>query len=112
MFCGDLEEDPNLVAKSTAEPALCDQLWRYLREGGAQNAEEFLRCVAFRAVGYGREALAPSPLPTVSIYHPKRQIATVEDWKKRWLQAAPGVPVLFNRPHLQPANTNVSIPLT
>jgi len=89
MFSGDLQEDPNLVAKSTAEPALCDQLWRYLREGGAKNAEEFLRCIAFRALGYGREARAPSPLPAVAIYHPARQIATVDDWKKRWTHGAP-----------------------
>ena len=62
MFSGDLQEDPNLVAKSTAEPALCDQLWRYLREGGAKNAEEFLRCIAFRALGYGREATCTDPV--------------------------------------------------
>jgi cobaltochelatase CobN len=107
MFSGDLQEDPNLVAKSTAEPALCDQLWRYLREGGAKNAEEFLRCIAFRALGYGREAHAPSPLPAVAIYHPARQIATVDDWKKRWIQGAPVVAVLFYRAHLQSGNTDV-----
>jgi cobaltochelatase CobN len=107
MFSGDLQEDPNLVAKSTAEPALCDQLWRYLREGGAKNAEEFLRCIAFRALGYGREANAPSPLPAVAIYHPARQIATVGDWKKRWVQGAPVVAVLFYRAHLQSGNTDV-----
>ena len=81
MFSGDLQEDPNLVAKSTAEPALCDQLWRYLREGGAQNAEAFLRCIAYRALGYGREADLPTQLPAVAIYHPARQIATIDDWK-------------------------------
>ena len=107
MFSGDLQEDPNLVAKSMAEPALCDQLWRYLREGGAKNAEEFLRCIAFRALGYGREASAPSPLPAVAIYHPARQIATADDWKKRWIQGAPVVAVLFYRAHLQSGNTDV-----
>ncbi|MDB5835148.1 MAG: cobalamin biosynthesis protein CobN [Caballeronia sp.] len=107
MFSGDLQEDPNLVAKSTAEPALCDQLWRYLREGGAKNAEEFLRCIAFRALGYGRDANAPSPLPAVAIYHPARQIATVDDWKDRWVHGAPVVAVLFYRAHLQSGNTDV-----
>src|ERR1700709_1392072 len=104
MFSGDLQEDPNLVAKSTAEPALCDQLWRYLREGGAQNAEAFLRCVAFRALGYGREADAPKPLPAVSIYHPRRQVATIEDWQQRWTRDAPVAAVLFYRAHLQSGN--------
>ncbi|MEA3094508.1 MAG: cobaltochelatase CobN, partial [Caballeronia sp.] len=107
MFSGDLQEDPNLVAKSTAEPALCNQLWRYLREGGAKNAEEFVRCIAFRALGYGREANAPSPLPAVAIYHPAQQIATVDDWKERWVHGAPVVAVLFYRAHLQSGNTDV-----
>jgi cobaltochelatase CobN len=107
MFSGDLQEDPNLIAKSTAEPVLCDQLWRYLREGGAQNAEAFLRCIAFHALGYGREASAPSPLPAVSIYHPERQVATIDDWQRRWVQHAPVVAVLFYRAHLQSGNTDV-----
>ncbi|WP_213779584.1 cobaltochelatase subunit CobN [Caballeronia sp. dw_276] len=107
MFSGDLQEDPNLVAKSTAEPALCDRLWRYLREGGAQNAEAFLRCIAYRALGYGRDADLPTPLPAVAIYHPARQVATIQDWQDRWTQDAPVVAVLFYRAHLQSGNTDV-----
>jgi cobaltochelatase CobN len=103
MFSGDLQEDPNLVAKSTAEPALCDQLWRYLREGGAKNAEEFLRCIAFRALGYGREARAPSPLPAVAIYHPARQIAIVDDWKSRGFKVRPSSPCCSIEPICSPA---------
>jgi len=38
MFSGDLQEDPNLVAKSTVAPDLCRLWWRYLREGGVHNA--------------------------------------------------------------------------
>ena len=107
MFSGDLQEDPNLISKSTADPALCDQLWRYLREGGEQNAEEFLRCIANRALGYGREAYAPSPLPSVAIYHPTQRIATADDWRRRWVSGQAVVAVLFYRAHLQSGNTDV-----
>ncbi len=107
MFSGDLQEDPNLIAKSTAEPDLCDRLWRYLREGGEQNAEEFLRCIAHRALGYGREAYAPAALPSVAIYLPGVRNASVVDWQARWKQAQPVVAVLFYRAHLQSGNTDV-----
>src|SRR5580704_8515404 len=63
MFSGDLQEDPNLRARSTADAALCHQLWRYLREGGPQNAEAFLRFLAYRALGWGREPALPRALP-------------------------------------------------
>lgn len=107
MFSGDLQEDPNLIAKSTAEPALCDQLWRYLREGGEQNAEEFLRCIAHNALGYGREAHAPAPLPSVAIYLPGTRNASVVDWRTRWKADQPVVAVVFYRAHLQSGNTDV-----
>ena len=107
MFSGDLQEDPNLIAKSTADPALCHELWRYLREGGAQNAEEFLRCIAHHAFGWGREARAPSPLPAVALYHPAREVATIDDWRSRWKEGAPVVAILFYRAHLQSGNTAV-----
>lgn len=107
MFSGDLQEDANLIAKSTADPALCHELWRYLREGGAQNAEEFLRCIGHRAFGWGREARAPSALPAVALYHPAREIATIEDWQSRWTEGAPVVAILFYRAHLQSGNTAV-----
>jgi cobaltochelatase CobN len=107
MFSGDLQEDPNLIAKSTAEPDFCDQLWRYLREGGAQNAEEFLRCIGHRALAYGREARAPSPLPAVAIHHPAHQVATLDDWRARWRADAPVAAILFYRAHLQSGNTTV-----
>jgi cobaltochelatase CobN len=107
MFSGDLQEDPNLIAKSTAEPELCDQLWRYLREGGAQNAEEFLRCIGHRVLAYGREARAPGPLPAMALYHPAHRVATLDDWRARWQADAPVAAILFYRAHLQSGNTAV-----
>jgi cobaltochelatase CobN len=107
MFSGDLQEDPNLLAKSTADPALCHELWRYLREGGAQNAEAFLRCIAYRAFGWGREPVPPRALPAVALYHPRHDAATVDDWRASWRADAPVVAILFYKAHLQAANTAV-----
>ncbi|HLX02634.1 MAG TPA: cobaltochelatase subunit CobN, partial [Trinickia sp.] len=107
MFSGDLQEDPNLLAKSTADAELCHALWRYLREGGAQNAEAFLRCIAYRGLGWGEEPAPPRPLPAVALYHPAHDLATIEHWQADWRRGAPVVAVLFYKAHLQAANTAV-----
>ncbi|KMQ81192.1 CobN component of cobalt chelatase involved in B12 biosynthesis [Candidatus Burkholderia pumila] len=107
MFSGDLTEDPNLIKKSTADGTFCRELSAYLREGGARNAEEFLRAIAYRALGFGREPQPPDPLPVVAIYHPKRELASIEDWQARWTQDGSVVAILFYRAHLQSENTAV-----
>jgi cobaltochelatase CobN len=107
MFSGDLQEDPNLRARSTADAALCHQLWRYLREGGPQNAEAFLRCIAYRSLGWGHEPAAPRVLPAATLYHPEHDLPTVADWQARWRADAPVVAILFYKAHLQAANTAV-----
>jgi cobaltochelatase CobN len=107
MFSGDLQEDPNLVAKSTADAQLCKQLWRYLREGGPANAEAFLRAIAWHGLGQGHEPPPPLPLPAAGLYHPQRDAPTMADWQARWLTGAPVVAILFYRAHLQAANTAV-----
>ena len=107
MFSGDLQEDPNLLARSTADAALCHQLWRYLREGGAQNAEAFLRCIAYRSLGWGREPAPPRVLPAATLYHPEHDIPMIADWQARWRANAPVVAILFYKAHLQAANTAV-----
>ncbi|MBW9104625.1 cobaltochelatase subunit CobN [Paraburkholderia phenoliruptrix] len=107
MFSGDLQEDPNLLARSTAHADFCHQLWRYLREGGPQNAEAFLRCIAHRALGFGSEPAPPRALPAASLYHPQRDTPTIADWQARWQDDAPVAAILFYKAHLQAANTAV-----
>lgn len=107
MFSGDLQEDPNLVAKSTVTPALCRLWWRYLREGGVHNAGALLRSIAFHTLGFGAEPEPPRPLPAAALYHPARDRASVDDWRPRWTPGAPVVAILFYRAHWQAANTAV-----
>ncbi|MFC0679770.1 cobaltochelatase subunit CobN [Lysobacter korlensis] len=104
MFSGDLQEDPNLLALSTAEPDLCRELWRYLREGGRHNAVNFMRSIAFNALGHGS---APAPLrvlPAAALYCPGKEPATIADWQARWTPGAATVAILFYKAHLQAAN--------
>jgi len=107
MFSGDLQEDPNLLARSTADADLCHQLWRYLREGGPRNAEAFMRCIAWRALGWGKDPAPPVALPAASLYHPEHDVATIDNWQARWKADAPVVAILFYKAHLQAANTAV-----
>jgi cobaltochelatase CobN len=107
MFSGDLQEDPNLLAKSTAPASLCHALWRYLREGGPHNAEAFLRCLAYRGLGWGKEPEPPRVLPAVALYHPAHDVAAIEHWQAEWRAGAPVVAVLFYKAHWQAANTAV-----
>jgi len=107
MFSGDLQEDPNLIAQSTASPEFCRRLWRYLREGGALNAEAFLRAIAWHALGWGEEPPPPVAVPSATLYHPRLDRPTIADWQARWRPDAPVVAILFYRAHLQASNTAV-----
>lgn len=118
MFSGDLSEDANLTARSTVAPAVCRQLWRYLREGGAGNAASFLRYLAHlvdtqhsgdvggvgsddaHADAAARAGLSrssrfpvpppPAPLPAVALYHPDVTVAALADWQARWHRTVDG----------------------
>jgi len=111
MFSGDTTEDLNLLQKSTASMEQCRSLWRYLREGGAANAREMLRYLWQAFLGGTQAALPPRPLPSVAVYHPEHDAASVEDWQQpgplQWLPGAPVVLIVFYRAHLQSGNTQV-----
>ncbi|MCA3185548.1 MAG: cobaltochelatase subunit CobN, partial [Cupriavidus sp.] len=111
MFSGDLDEDDNLARLGNAPPALSHQLWRYLREGGAGNAEQFFRCLGQHAYGHTLPVLPAQVLPQAALYHRDHGVATVQDWQREWaargLAGAPVVALLFYRSHLQAGNTDV-----
>ena len=107
MFSGDLQEDPNLVAKSTVDASLCRRWWQYLREGGPRNAEAFMRSVAWHGLNWGEEPEAPVALPAATLYHPLHDTPTIADWQARWQPGAPVAAILFYKAHLQAANTGV-----
>ncbi|MCP5421103.1 MAG: cobaltochelatase subunit CobN [Gammaproteobacteria bacterium] len=107
LFSGDHTEDPNLLQLSTVDPRLCQQLWRYLREGGATNARYFFYLLGQRYFQRPEQPLPPRPLPAIAVYQPGMGAVDVNAWQAIWRAGAPVVAVVFYRAHLQAANTAV-----
>jgi len=107
MFSGDRAEDPNLTQKSTALPAQCRDLWRYLRDSGPDNALQFFHFIGQQFFDRTQQPLPPRPLPEIAVYDPLHGIGSIDDWQQRWLAAAPVVAIVFYRAHLQSGNTAV-----
>ncbi len=101
---GDDTPDPELARFSTASPDACQRIWRYLREGGRDNARGLLQYVAAHFFGRGDLPLPPRALPRAAIYHPRVARAELADWTREWREGAPVAAVLFYRAHLQAGN--------
>jgi cobaltochelatase CobN len=107
MFSGDRAGDPNLTRRSTATPAQCHELWRYLRDSGPDNALQFFRFIGACFFDRVEQPLPPQPLPQFAIYDPQAGVGSIEIWQSRWLPTAPVVAIVFYRAHLQSGNTAV-----
>ena len=110
MFSGDLQEDEDLLARGTAARAVSRQLWQYMRAGGAGNAMQFLRAVAFHGLGHGEAPLPPRSLPQVALHVPRgmdaaHTVAGIDDLRAGWHADAPVVALVFYRSHLLSGNT-------
>jgi cobaltochelatase CobN len=110
MFSGDLQEDEDLLARSTAPRAVSRRLWQYMRSGGAGNAMQFLRAVAFHGLGHGEAPLPPRSLPQVALHVPRgidaaHTVAGIDDLRAGWHAGAPVVALVFYRSHLLSGNT-------
>ncbi|WP_168013364.1 cobaltochelatase subunit CobN [Halomonas salinarum] len=120
--------DDALLAASSVSFEAAHRVWRYLREGGADNAEQLLRFVAAECLTERqRERLKerldaeslnerceqgpatpldwrePKEIPAALLYEP----ATLADWRQRRDPSRPVCLLLFYRSHLQGANTAV-----
>ncbi|TAN78326.1 MAG: cobaltochelatase subunit CobN, partial [Magnetospirillum sp.] len=67
LLPGADEPDPDLSQDSTLPPEAVDRLWRYLVNGGADNARHFL-AYAGALIGQAAEWLEPRPLPPAGLY--------------------------------------------
>ncbi|WP_458525041.1 cobaltochelatase subunit CobN [Onishia taeanensis] len=106
----DAPDDALLTASSVSFEA-AHRVWRYLREGGADNAEQLLRFVAAECLKQGSAAALawrePRAIPAALLYEPDRPEATLADWHARRDASRPVCLLLFYRSHLQGANTAV-----
>jgi len=112
IFSGDLQEDEDLLARSTLPQEVGRQLWQYTRAGGAANALQFLRAIAFHGLGHGEAPQPPRSLPQVALHVPggfgaAHTVAGIDDLRALWREGAPVVALVFYRSHLQSGNTAV-----
>ena len=101
---GDDAPDPELARLSTVGSADCQRIWRYLREGGPENASNLLQFLAARFFARGEIPAAPRVVPRVSLYHPRVGLAELSDWQREWRDGAPVAALIFYRAHLQAGN--------
>ena len=118
---GDDSPDPELSDASNVDHSVSQRIWRYLREGGAQNSTELLHFLASEYFQCDVQWREPQILPRAQLYMPgsQYQLASLEQWQAQWHQdqltfkttpytASGEVPnsvaLLFYRSHLQAAN--------
>nr|WP_315255179.1 cobaltochelatase subunit CobN [uncultured Duganella sp.] len=100
MFSGDMGEDVQLLMRSTAARDDCRHLWRCLREGGRDNAQNFFELIRHAVFGRGERPAAAVPLPSALLYQPRQPAGP-------WLPDAPLSLLVFYRAHLLAGNTAV-----
>ncbi len=101
---GDDQPDPELDEYSTLPASARHRLWRYLVEGGQENARNFL-AYAWSLLGGQGEWREPRPLLRAGLYWPGLDLASLEDLKSRWTTNAQVAGIVFYRALLQAGQT-------
>ncbi len=101
---GDDSPDPELEQLSSVSPGDAQRIWRYLREGGPENATALFQFIALRFFAQGADPGAARELPRVSVYHPEHGTSALQHWQAEWRVGAPVAALLFYRAHLQAGN--------
>ena len=104
---GDDNPDPELTRLGTVSPEVSWNVWRYLREGGPENAHGLFDYIVSELFEMPVEYASPAPLPRVAVYHPQTGVGSVEQWQPDWIPGQPTAAILFYRAHLQSGNTAV-----
>ncbi|HXY99472.1 MAG TPA: cobaltochelatase subunit CobN [Stellaceae bacterium] len=104
LLPGDDQPDAELTEASTVPADAAHRLWRYLAEGGAGNAGEFLRYAA-SLIGRPSPWREPAPLLRAGLYWPGREPVALEALRGEWRDGAPVAAIVFYRALVQAANT-------
>ena len=102
---GDDQPDAQLFAISTVEQVDCIRAWRYLRQAGVRNTNNFFAWLAKRFFKQDRVWNEPYNLPQAWIYHPSQHEASLHDWRQQWQATQPVALILLYRSHVQSGNT-------
>lgn len=107
---GDDRADEGLVPFNRIDDADRQNLWAYLNEGGAENADRFLAYAD--AVAFGSDRPEPAtPLEKAGIWWPGRGVVDVETWREAATVAAtaglelPIAAISFYRAYVQSGET-------
>ncbi len=110
LMPGDDQPDADLFASGNVDPAIAEQIWRYIREGGPRNAANLFAFIAAHFFPQTRTAQTefepPRPLPRTQLYHPGFADVDLARWQRDWLTDAPVAALVFYRAHLQALNTD------
>lgn len=106
----DAPDDELLEASSVAYDTAW-RTWRYLREGGLDNAEQLLRFIGAQCLERPDAWREPKPIPNALLYAPASsaggQEITLAEWRRSQKSNQPVCLLVFYRSHLQGANTQV-----
>lgn len=103
LLPGDDNPDPDLAERSSLPPAALHRLWRYLAEGGIDNAEQALRYAA-DLIGRPTEWREPAPLLRAGLYWPGETAPDLDTIRRHWRGQAVA-PVVFYRALVQSGQT-------
>ena len=103
LLPGDERPDAELAQLSTLAPEACERLWRFLVEGGPDNAREFLRYAA-TLLGRSVDWREPRPLLRAGLYWPGEPLPDLAAIRRHWQAEAPVAAVLFYRALVQAAD--------
>ena len=98
---GDDTPDADLMSRSTLPAEAVHRIWRYLQEGGPENAAQLL---AYADTLIGRDAAwrEPAPIPRAGLYWPGLDRPDLAALRRHWPRPdAPAVPLVFYRALLQ-----------
>ena len=102
--------DDALLNDSSVSFDAAYRVWRYLREGGVDNAEQLLRFVGSECLAHAQPWQEPKVIPAAVIYAPQasgRQAVSLSEWRDQRVAERPVCLLLFYRSHLQGGNTAV-----
>src|SRR5690606_21170871 len=98
---GDDAPDADLMGRSTLPADSVHRIWRYLQEGGPENAAQLL-AYADSLLGIDAEWREPAPIPRAGLYWPGLDRPNLPAIRAGWpTPAAPAVPVVFYRALVQ-----------
>jgi cobaltochelatase CobN len=103
LLPGDDNPDPDLAERSSLPAAALHRLWRYLAEGGIDNAEQALRYAA-DLIEVPTDWREPAPLLRAGLYWPGETAPDLDALLRHW-RGTPVAPIVFYRALVQAGQT-------